>query len=282
MIAHLQAERARLVAEVHALQTENVNVKQQLARLKDNASVQSNERDELMDSSRSNAQILEQQNLRLSAEVEQAKLEADQKAMDNHNLTQELKAAAARLEASKELQAKLEMESHQLSDELDIARDKASKLVKAEQQIEKYAKKLEELVALKKTNKEMSDQLDAYLDKIHDLESSNKGLGTLNKMVESYKNKAVELEREKFEAISSAQMKEHALNQLQSEFDALQSSKVILEDELTTVKNNLEQLLESQEMEKGELLLRVGVPFFMSLCRCSQSQSSLRRRRRSV
>lgn len=251
MIAHLQAERARLVAEVHALQTENVNVKQQLSRLKDNASVQSNEREEMMDSSRSSTQILEQQNMRLSAELEQVKLEADQKAMENHTLAQELRAAASRLEASKELQAKLEMENHQLSDELDIARDKAGRLAKAEQQIEKYAKKLEELVALKKTNKEMSDKLDAYLDQIHDLESANKGLGTLNKMVENYKNKAVELEREKFEAVSSAQMKEHALNQLQAELDALQSSKMILEDELTSTKNNLEQLIEANEIEKG-------------------------------
>ena len=34
------------------------------------------------------------------------------------------------------MQAKLEMETHQLADELDISRDKAAKLVKAEQTIE--------------------------------------------------------------------------------------------------------------------------------------------------
>ena len=42
--------------------------------------------------------------------------------------------------------------------------------------------------------------MDSYLDQIHNLESSNKGIAALNKMVEQYKNRAVELETEKFEA----------------------------------------------------------------------------------
>ncbi len=47
--------------------------------------------------------------------------------------------------------------------------------MKAEQTIEKYGKKLEELIAVKKQNKELNEKLDAYLDQIHDLESANKG-----------------------------------------------------------------------------------------------------------
>ncbi len=67
------------------------------------------------------------------------------------------------------------METHQLADEIDILRDKGAKLLKAEQTIEKYSKKLEEMLALKKQNKEANDKLDAYLDQIHELESANKG-----------------------------------------------------------------------------------------------------------
>jgi len=40
------------------------------------------------------------------------------------------------------------------------------------------------------------------LDRIAELESSNKNLDTLNRMVEQYKDKAVESERVKFETMS--------------------------------------------------------------------------------
>ena len=86
--------------------------------------------------------------------------------------------------------------------------EQVAKLARAEQAVEKYQKKLEEMVELKKQNKDLCDRMDQYLDQIHSLESSNKGLGTLNKMVEQYKNRAVELETEKFEALSSVQMRD--------------------------------------------------------------------------
>jgi hypothetical protein len=44
--------------------------------------------------------------------------------------------------------------------------------------------------------------MDSYLDQIADLESQLKNISTLSRMVEQYKDKAVEFEREKFEAIS--------------------------------------------------------------------------------
>ena len=42
--------------------------------------------------------------------------------------------------------------------------------------------------------------------------SSAQGMSTLNKMVEQYKNKAVELETEKFEALSSVQMRDQQVS----------------------------------------------------------------------
>ena len=149
-----------------------------------------------------------------------------------------------------------------------------AKLARAEQAVEKYQKKLEEMLELKKQNKDLCDKMDQYLDQIHSLESANKvwfafamklfdwcsflpcisvrkwftrfaifsapscafvadsllsqkckvvfcltlsvaifslsvqGMATLNKMVEQYKNKAVELETEKFEALSSVQTRD--------------------------------------------------------------------------
>lgn len=41
------------------------------------------------------------------------------------------------------------METHQQADELDVLRDKAQKLNRAEQSIEKYQQKLEEMKTLK-------------------------------------------------------------------------------------------------------------------------------------
>ena len=62
------------------------------------------------------------------------------------------------------------------------------------------------MIELKKQNKDLSEKMDSYLDQIHNLESSNKGMATLNKMVEQYKNRAVELETEKFETLFSLQV----------------------------------------------------------------------------
>jgi predicted LPLAT superfamily acyltransferase len=55
-----------------------------------------------------------------------------------------------RYEASRELQSKLEAETQHMADELDVNREKAQKLAKAEATIDKYQKKLEEMVTLKK------------------------------------------------------------------------------------------------------------------------------------
>ena len=71
--------------------------------------------------------------------------------------------------------------------------------MKAEAAIEKYQKKVEELVPLKKQNAEYLDKMDKYVDQIYELESSNK---SLSRMVDQYRDKNVELEREKYEAQS--------------------------------------------------------------------------------
>lgn len=69
-------------------------------------------------------QALEALNQKLSSEMEEAKREVDLKTVECEGLRHELRGAQQRLEASRELQAKLEMETHQQADELDIARDK--------------------------------------------------------------------------------------------------------------------------------------------------------------
>ena len=78
---------------------------------------------------------------------------------------------------------RLEMESSQMADELDVGRDKGLRLIKAETQIAKYQQRLEEMNGLKKLNKELSERNDQYMDQVHRLESSNRGIDTLRKQV---------------------------------------------------------------------------------------------------
>jgi DNA repair exonuclease SbcCD ATPase subunit len=157
------------------------------------------------------------------------KRELDLKIVELENMRSDLLSSRRQWEASTEMVQKLTMENNQMADELDIARDKAIKLAKAEASIEKYQQKLEEMTALKKQNKELSSKLDQYLDQINQLESSNKSMATLQRLVEQYKDKAVELEREKFEAVSAAEMKDHEVDRLKTEISNLAESRNALE-----------------------------------------------------
>lgn len=108
------------------------------------------------------------------------------------------------------------------------------------------------MLELKKQNKELSDSLDQYLDQIHELESQNKGLQTMNKMVEQYKNKAVELEREKFELVSASQVSEHEVKRLTAELEKSISAKHAIEDELMGLRGQMERYGTSLEDEGDE------------------------------
>lgn len=218
MLQHLQNERQRLLVDLRNSELANENLKAQVTALKEKSSFNEQEREALDGTERQRNNAAEMLNTKLQKELDEYKKDLDLKMVENDNLRSEMRVLSQRLEASREIQAKLEIENHQQADELDVARDKLSKLAKAEQAVEKYQKKLDEMMVVKKQNKELSDKIDQYLDQIHELESTNKGFSNLNKMVENYKNRAIELEREKFEAISNAevyqqQSQQHRLRQ---------------------------------------------------------------------
>jgi len=252
MLKHLQDERTRLLGEVNSLEQSNDSLKVQLTKTKERAQQKDQEREAVEGSDRSRVQTLEATNQKLSSELEDSKRELDLRTVECETLKHDLKAVMQRLEASREIQAKLEMETHQQADELDIAKDKVAKLARAEQAVEKYQKKLEEMVELKKQNKDLCDRMDQYLDQIHSLESSNKGLGTLNKMVEQYKNRAVELETEKFEALSSVQMRDQQVAQLKADLDKAKESRRQAQDECASLRVQLEQHLEAAATAAAE------------------------------
>lgn len=241
LLQHLQSERQRLLGEVATLEQSNDMLKSQLERVTETSHLREKERVAVEGSDRNRVQALEQQNAQLLSELDDLKREHDLKIVEIDTVKHNMKALQQRFDAAKELQAKLEMENHQQADELDIARDKVAKLARAEATVEKYHKRLEEMVDLKKQNKELSDQMDEYLDKIHDLESANKGLGAMNKMVEQYKNRAVELETEKFEAQSAAEMREEQVKVLTADLEKARLARRQAQDEAASLRIQLEQ-----------------------------------------
>jgi HOOK protein coiled-coil region len=168
--------------------------------------------------------------------LDDAKRELDLREVETESLRADLRASKQRTEAMREIQSRLEMESAQMVDELDVGRDKGLRLIKAETQIVKYQQRLEEMNGLKKLNKELSEKNDQYMDQIHELESSNRGIDTLRKQVDEYKVKNLKLETEKFEAISASQVKDHEMDRLTAELASLSQAKRLLEDELQSAR----------------------------------------------
>jgi hypothetical protein len=118
-------------------------------------------------------------NVNLQVNLDDAKRELDLREVENEGLKADLRAAKQRGDAMREIQSRLEMETSQMSDELDVSRDRSLRLIKAETQITKYQQRLEEMNGLKKLNKDLSEKNDQYMETIHDLESNNRGIETL-------------------------------------------------------------------------------------------------------
>jgi hypothetical protein len=137
IVKHLQIERTRLLQEVEKYQLETFTLKQQIIKLREVSAQNQNERDAIS----GNNSVRENTIARLSNDLDCLRSDYDIQSLECTNLKAENKAALQRLEASREMQAKLEMENRQQMDELDIARDKVGRLAKAEQTVEKYQRK---------------------------------------------------------------------------------------------------------------------------------------------
>eukprot|EP01035_Chromulina_nebulosa_P020869 gene20869-27052_t len=234
-VRHLREENQRLVSHISDLEQSNSNLNVENSKLK--IEIHDLESDKKGSGSSDKSANF----VNLQIELDESKRELDIKLVELDNYKSEIALSSRRLEQANEMIARLSMESRQMSDELDITREKIKKLAKAEIQIEKYQNKLEEMNELKKQNKELSGKVDQYLDQINQLESSNRSIPTLQRMVEQYKDKAVELERQKFEADSALQMREHDITNLQSEIAKISKQRNQLEDEIGTLNVELSQ-----------------------------------------
>jgi chromosome segregation ATPase len=273
MIKHLQEERQRILNETSSLESINADLSSQITQLTNDLNEYKNERNLQQESDRSRVAVAEQANVNIKMDLDDAKRELDIKMMQIENLEGELMTTKKSLQTTKETTTKYVMEVQMMKDELDVAKDKALQLHKAESSIEKYKARLEEMTDLKKTNKELEKQIDEYLDKINELENGNKNIVILNKKIEEYKDKKIELEREKFEAISALELKEHELGLMKQKFDNAIESKRAIEDELVTTKEALEQ--SRVELKENKPIVDPDLPSGVSVAMLIEKISQL-------
>ena len=255
MMRHLHEERDHQAKEIEELRQENSKIKEEIDQLVETQ--KEREKEKLKMETIETHKHVEASNRvqSLEAEVEELKRLADLRTVEYDSLSSKFQKSEHVLKQSKETQLNLEMQLQQMNDELDVARDKSAKLIKAEATIAKYQKKVEELISLRKENKEQLDKLDEYSNKIHELENSNQGMANLQKVVEQYKNKSVEFEREKFEAVSALQIKQDEFDRLQQELSEVTNSKKLLNEELTATREEIQHHLltaESTDIESEE------------------------------
>ena len=149
-----------------------------------------------------------------------------------------------KLASTKEALDKAESTISLMNDEVDVARDKAARLIKAENTIEKYQKRLEEYASLKKINQELEQKIDEYLDRINELQDAAKNMNALNKVGEQYKDKAYEEERLRLESLSALQAKDKELAELKAELKKAIESRHLMEVELANARMLLDQMSE--------------------------------------
>lgn len=246
MVSHLQMERQRLLENREHLSSANEALRSQLRRLEESSSHLAQERQEKDQSS----SFLEQKVSRLEMELDELHRDQDLRVVELERLRADLAQTSHRYEHVREALLQLEMRSRQQVDELELAKDRAERLDKAEQALEKYQRRLEEMQDLKRQNKLLSDKLDLTLDQVSELEATNKGLVGVNRLVEQYRHKAVQLEREKIELLSAAKARDAQLTGLKEDLEAAVTGRYRVEDELSSLRRQLESQATVEENDE--------------------------------
>jgi protein HOOK3 len=166
--------------------------------------------------------------------------------MDKEKLQQQLEDKNKELSRLKMDMAqqtdRLEDEVRKQADELDIARSKASQLVKAEAQLAKYKQKLGDAGGLRQQMKELEEQNSQYLDRVLDMESTIKGGEVVKQTLDKYKDQVVELESDNSNLKIRLAVKEDEVKKIREDMEVTNQAKEFLEEELDAAKANQEQL----------------------------------------
>jgi DNA repair exonuclease SbcCD ATPase subunit len=284
LIRELQDEKQRHLSSALELESSNQALQEQCDRLERQVSDFSAEKARSDGSDRSRVAAAEQVSAQLQLDLDDTKRELDLKIVENEGMGSELSGMRKQLGSVNELKAKAELEAQLMADELDVAKDRISKVTKLEATLEKYQTKLEELSTIKKHNKELESQVDKYLDQIEELEGNNKGMSALSKMLDQYKDKNVELEREKLEALSMLSLKEDELAQKQSSLSEAVMARRQAANELAAARSEWEAQAEAAVAAAPPPGMDVPLPdgetVSSLLDKLKQMETDLRRERR--
>lgn len=157
-VKHLQLEQQRLLTMVADLENNNQLLTSQNQKLQNQVNELVQER--IGSPNRNQLEKKSTALVNLQIEVDELRRELDLKIVESDNLKTELQVSHRRCDSFNEVIQKLTMDNNRMADELDIARDKSSKLAKAEAAVEKYQLKLEEMTTLKK---EVCDSLSHFI-----------------------------------------------------------------------------------------------------------------------
>lgn len=217
--ANLQKEIERLNSRLQAIEQANAsNQKNELSEhnhhvIKLKARVDGLEKDLLRADS-------QKEELQIKIELMQADL--DQLNQLNEELTKKVK------------EAKL------LKDELDVHRHSADKIVKYEERIDTYKKKLEELSDIKKQCRLLEDKNKSLVENNIELEEEIKRMNLLKSQINEYKKKNQELHQQVIEKTHRCDKNEFDLKKLNEKYDVLLEEKQLLEKEKFELKAQLD------------------------------------------
>ena len=249
VVRHLHEERSRAEREAQALLLENAQLKEAQAALKTTLTGIQQER---LAADGSNQQRMLAAEIRantLETELQDSRRELDLSAVQADALRDKLCRAEKSTEQAREAQLGLEITVQRQAEALELAREKSARLLKAEALNVKFQQRLEELPVLKQENKEQLQLLEEYSGRISELESTTQGMVSLNTMVETYKNSHVELERSKFEALSTIQMLRDEVASLEIDLSTSKKANKQVHEALTALQSEMEMRAAVEAMD---------------------------------
>eukprot|EP00970_Alexandrium_tamarense_P013347 scaffold3342_cov186-Alexandrium_tamarense.AAC.11 len=240
--SHGGGEDSEIVKERDELRSSLADARRELAAVKSKAKLQ--EEDDEADKKKLRS-LLDDAQSRLS-EVE------------NNLFTQEQEATQKAREL-RECETKindLEEKCATLDDELDVAKDKASRLAKAEATVAAYRKKLENMGAMDQDVKNMADQTEGYLRKIMELEKENNKIPALQRSLEEAQSQAKKSEARCATAEESLKSKDNEITKLRNDAFTAEKAKKMYQEELTELRA---QHASADEVSSPMANLSVGI-----------------------
>jgi len=273
VVRHLHAERANTEREAQELSLENAHLKEAVAALRKKLDHLHQERAAADGSDRERALAAEIRASNLDTELHDCRRELDLAAVNADALQGKLRRADKSTEQAREVQMSLEITVQRQAGELEAAREKSARMLKAEALNVKFQQRLEELPVLKQENKEQLQLLEEYSSRISELESTAQEMAALHKIVESAKNNNVELELSKFEALSSVQMLKDEVASLEHSLETSKRANKQVHEELAALRGEMELKAAVDAMDLEARRAEAGDP---------ESKAALRSRIRSL